>query len=211
MLLTASDHPFPKSPHALSVYLTISFLLKVSNDPPFRFTLAQLNRTQVRDCKATAPPFAFQLCTRKFTEPCPHTQDSHTHIFLSTYSEFVILKPSLSKPYSTVHRNRVFGFTLLTKIDLDPLGRYSHGWICIQLNLYTGVCLIELTFETVLHDFTSEPCFRSYTTSQLDLNPDREFTSIIFFLSASVFITLEVLAYSCFPLPYSLFLLSLMW
>ena len=179
--------------------------------PPFRFTLAQLNRTQVRDCKATAPPFAFQLCTRKFTEPCPHTQDSHTHIFLSTYSEFVILKPSLSKPYSTVHRNRVFGFTLLTKIDLNPLGRYSHGWICIQLNLYTGGRLIELTFETVLHDFTSEPCFRSYTTSQLDLNPDREFTSIIFFLSASVFITLEVLAYSCFPLPYSLFLLSLMW
>ena len=85
-----------------------------------------------------------------------------------------------------------------------------HGWICIQLNLHTGVRLIELTFETVLHDFTSEPCFRSYTTSQLDLNPDREFTSI-FFLSASVFITLEVLAYSCFPLPYSLFLLSLMW
>ena len=36
MLLTASDHPFPKSPHALSVYLTISFLLKVSNDPPFQ-------------------------------------------------------------------------------------------------------------------------------------------------------------------------------
>ena len=127
MLLTASDHPFPKSPHALSVYLTISFLLKVSNDSPFRFTLAQLNRTQVRDCKATAPPFAFQLYTRKFTEPCPHTQDSHTHIFLSTYSEFVILKPSLSKPYSTVHRNHVFGVTLLTKIDLDPLGRYSMG------------------------------------------------------------------------------------
>ena len=143
----------------------------------------------------------------------PYSGLSHPSIAQPTRSSpFLNRLDWLSRPYSTIpfFRNRVFGM-LLTMVDLNPLGRYSHGWICMQLNLYTGGRLIELTFETVLHDFTSEPCFRSYTTSQLDLNPDREFTSIIFFLSASVFITLEVLAYSCFPLPYSLFLLSLMW
>ena len=211
MLLTASDHPFPKSPHALSVYLTISFLLKVSNDPPFRFTLAQLNRTQVRDCKATAPPFAFQLCTRKIHRTVsPYSGLSHPHFSLNLLG----VRHLETLAFETVlHSSQEPCFRGYTTNEDRPrsFGKVLHGWICIQLNLYTGVCLIELTFETVLHDFTSEPCFRSYTTSQLDLNPDREFTSIIFFLSASVFITLEVLAYSCFPLPYSLFLLSLMW
>ena len=104
MLLTASDHPFPKSPHALSVYLTISFLLKVSNDPPLS-DLLWLNSIVLRS-EIARPPLHHLLSNYVLANSqnrVPHTQDSHTHIFLSTYSEFVVLKPSLSKPCFRVY------------------------------------------------------------------------------------------------------------